>query len=362
MRVVPQVFLKRPKILVVDDSEQNIELVSAMMRAEGYDVVTAADGLEALALVAADLPELILLDIMMPKLDGYQVCRLLKGRPETCLVPIVLITALGDEADKILGIEAGADDFLTKPFSHTELRARVRSLLRLKAFTDELEHAETMLLTLGRTVEAKDPYTQGHCERLATYSVALGRALGLPPDDLTALDRGGALHDLGKIGIPDAILLKPSGLSDAEWAIMREHPIIGERICLPLRSLKKVLPIIRHHHERWDGKGYPDGLSGEAIPLTARILQVVDIFDALTTQRPYKPALPWQAAIAALRDEVACGWRDPRLVEAFIELVEHGGLPKVSEASDRGQVCLPHVLDCELPPLHTRIPPKAEKA
>jgi putative two-component system response regulator len=324
---------KPPRVLIVDDIRQNVDLVSSLMRAEGYEVASASNGLEALAQVASTPPDLILLDIMMPTLDGYAVCRQLKARPETRLVPIVLITALGDEADKLLGIEAGADDFLSKPFSHAELKARVRSLVKLKAFTDELEHAETMLLTLGRTVEAKDPYTQGHCERLAVYSVALGRVLCLPPDELTALDLGGALHDLGKIGIPDAILLKPSGLTEAEWAIMREHPVIGERICLPLRSLRRVLPIIRHHHERWDGGGYPDGLAGKAIPITARILQVADIFDALTTERPYKPALSQAAALAALRDEVARGWRDPAVVEAFIELVERGGLPRSPQAS-----------------------------
>ena len=323
---------KPPRILIVDDIPQNVDLVRSLMQAEGYEVASASNGLEALAQVAAAPPDLILLDIMMPTLDGYAVCRQLKARPETRLVPIVLITALGDEADKLLGIEAGADDFLTKPFSQAELKARVRSLLKLKAFTDELEYAETMLLTLGRTVEAKDPYTQGHCERLAAYSVALGLMLGLPPDDLTALDRGGALHDLGKIGIPDAILLKPAGLTKPEWAIMREHPVIGERICLPLRSLKLVLPIIRHHHERWDGGGYPDGLAGEAIPLTARILQVVDIFDALTTARPYKPALSQATALAALREEVARGWRDPGVVEPFIALVERGGLTEASQA------------------------------
>jgi putative two-component system response regulator len=316
----------------VDDIPQNVDLVSSLMRSEGYEVTSAADGLEALAKVADAPPDVILLDIMMPALDGYAVCRQLKARPETRLVPIVLITALGDEADKLLGIEAGADDFLTKPFSHAELKARIRSLLKLKAFTDELEHAETMLLTLGRTVEAKDPYTQGHCDRLSTYSVALGRVLGLRADDLTALERGGSLHDLGKIGIPDSILLKPSGLTGPEWAIMREHPVIGERICLPLRSLKRVLPIIRHHHERWDGGGYPDGLAGEAIPHTARILQVVDIFDALTTARPYKPALSQADALSMLRDEVARGWRDPGVVGPFIELVERGELPPVLHA------------------------------
>lgn len=329
MRTPLRLSLKKPRILVVDDHAQNIELLSALMQAEGYAVVPASDGLEALAEVASATPDLILLDIMMPGLDGYAVCRQLKERPETCLVPIILLTALGSEEHLLRGIEAGADDFLTKPFSRAELKARVRSLLKLKAYTDELEHAETMLLMLGRTVEAKDPYTQGHCERLSAYSVALGRALNLPPEDLMALDRGGALHDLGKIGIPDAILLKPTALSDAEWVIMREHPAIGERICLPLLSLKPVLPIIRHHHERWDGSGYPDGLAGEAIPLTARILQTVDIFDALTTARPYKPALSHQAAIQALQDEVACGWRDPHVVQPFIELVARDGLPKV---------------------------------
>ncbi|MDD5558478.1 HD domain-containing phosphohydrolase [Candidatus Methylomirabilis sp.] len=314
-------------ILVVDDNPQNVELLTVLMQAEGYEVVVAADGLEALAQVAAFPPDLILLDIMMPKLDGYAVCRRLKQEAPTRLVPIVLLTALGAEEARVQGIEAGADDFIMKPFSRAELRARVRSLLRLKAFTDELEYAEAMLLALSRTVEAKDPYTQGHCERLAAYSVALGRKLGLPPEELTALDRGGVLHDLGKIGIPDAILLKPSGLSEAEWVIMREHTVIGERICQSLRSLLRVLPIIRHHHERWDGSGYPDGLAGEAIPLTARILQIADIFDALMTARPYKPAWSLQTACNILRDEVACGWRDPAVVGPFIELVERGELP-----------------------------------
>ncbi len=321
-----QISSKPPRLLVVDDNVQNVELLTALMEAEGYEVISAADGLEALAHVAASPPDMILLDIMMPKLDGYAVCRRLKEQVSTRLVPIVLLTALGEEAARIRGIEAGADDFITKPFSRTELQARIRSLLQLKTFTDELEHAETMLLTLGQIVEAKDPYTQGHCEQVTAYSVALGKRLGLPLEDLTALDRGGSLHDLGKIGIPDAILLKPTALTEAEWAIMCEHPLIGERICLSLKSLRRVLPIIRHHHERWDGSGYPDGLKGEAIPITARVLQVADIYDALTTVRPYRPALSPETACNTLRDEVARGWLDPYVVCLFIELIERGGL------------------------------------
>lgn len=321
-----QISSRPPRLLVVDDNPQNVELLTALMQVEGYEVDVASDGVEALAHMAVSPPDLILLDIMMPKLDGYAVCRRVKEEATTRLVPVVLVTALGAEDARIKGIEAGADDFITKPFSRTELRARVRSLLKLKTFTDELEHAETMLLALGRTVEAKDPYTQGHCGRLASYSVALGKTLGLPPEELTALDRGGSLHDLGKIGIPDAILLKPSALSEPEWGIMREHPLIGERICLSLKSLQRVLPIIRHHHERWDGGGYPDGLAGEAIPITARILQIADIYDAMRTARPYKPAMPIAAACRTLLDETARGWRDPDVARPFIELVEHGEL------------------------------------
>ncbi|PWB46605.1 MAG: metal-dependent phosphohydrolase [Candidatus Methylomirabilota bacterium] len=314
---------KSSRLLVVDDNAQNAELLTALMEAEGYTVEVATDGQEALSQVVTAPPDLILLDVMLPKVDGYAVCQRLKKEAATRLVPIVLVTALGAEEARIRGIEAGADDFITKPFSRTELKARVRSLLQLKTFTDELEHAEAMLLMLGRTVEAKDPYTRGHCERLSACSVALGKWLGLPSEDLTALDRGGSLHDLGKIGIPDAILLKPGGLSDSEWTVMREHPLIGERICLSLKSLDRVRPIIRHHHERWDGSGYPDRLTGQAIPVTARIMQVVDIYDALRIARPYKPALSVQAACDILRDETARGWRDPDVVRPFIEMVEH---------------------------------------
>ena len=312
----------RTRILAVDDSALDRERLKDELTAEGYQVATAQDGEEALVSVASEAPDLILLDVIMPKLDGYEVCRRLKSDGRTILIPVVMITSLQATEERIKGIEAGADDFLSKPFNRQELLTRVRSLLKLKRHTDELENAETVLFSLALSVEAKDPYTAGHCDRLARYCVALGRELGVSEEYLKALHRGGILHDVGKIGIPESILLKPGHLTPEERAVMQAHPAIGERICAPLKSLRLVLPIIRHHHERWDGSGYPDGLAGGAIPLTARILQVVDLFDAFTTQRPYKPALSLEESFALMREETLKGWWDTRLVESFIGLVQ----------------------------------------
>ncbi|HSB79597.1 MAG TPA: HD domain-containing phosphohydrolase [Candidatus Methylomirabilis sp.] len=311
----------RTRILVVDDSPLDLQLLEDLLTSEGYLVTCAQDGEEALAKVAVEPPDLILLDVVMPKLDGYEVCRRLKSDGRTILIPVVMITSLQATHERIKGIEAGADEFLSKPFNRQELMTRAQSLLKLKRHTDELESAETVLFTLALSVEAKDPYTEGHCDRLARYSVALGRGLDLPPEYLKALHRGGILHDVGKIGIPDAILLKPGPLTETERVVIQTHPSIGERICAPLKSLRLVLPIIRHHHERWDGSGYPDGLAGEAIPVTARILQVVDLYDAITTQRPYKPAYSPERAFEIMREETAKGWWDARLIEAFIALI-----------------------------------------
>ena len=311
-------------ILVVDDNALNRQFLKDELEDKGYLVSTAEDGEEALAIVAENPPDLILLDVMMPKLDGYEVCRRLKSDERTILIPVVMVTALTASHERIKGIGVGADDFLSKPYNRLELLTRVRSLLKLKRHTDELENAETVLFTLALSVESKDPYINDHCGRLARYSVALGRKQGLPPEQLKALHRGGILHDLGKIGVPDSILLKPGPLNDVERAVIREHPAIGEKICAPLKSLRLVLPIIRHHHERWDGTGYPDGLAGEAIPITARILQSVDIYDALITERPYKPAYSHEQACAIMREEVARGWWDRTMVEALITLLSNG--------------------------------------
>lgn len=309
-------------VLVVDDLAASVGLLERLLVGDDYAVVTAANGREAIDMVRQTRPDVVLMDVRMPILDGFAACRALKSAPETRLLPVVLLTGSAELADRVRAIDAGADDFLTKPIDAIELRARLRSLVRLKRYTDELDSAESVILSLARTVEARDPYTEGHCERLARYAVALGRRLALPDEDMAALHRGAFLHDIGKIAIPDAVLFKPGPLSHAEAAIMRTHPIVGDRLCGDLRVLARVRPIVRHHHERLDGSGYPDGLEGASVPLLAQIVAIVDVFDALVTDRPYRQAMPVAAGIMELRKEVARGWHDAALVEAFIAAVE----------------------------------------
>jgi putative two-component system response regulator len=297
-------------------------LLNELLSAQGYKVVMAYDGADALKQVANEPVDLVLLDVMMPQLSGFEVCEKIKSSPDTYLIPVILITALSEKQDRIEGIKAGADDFLTRPVDRTELLARVRSLLKLKQRTDELERAETVLFTLARSIEGKDPYTHGHCERLAEYSATLATHLGLPEEQVIALRRAGVVHDIGKIAVPDSILLKPSKLTPEEWKLVQEHPIVGERICEPLKSFRLVLPVIRYHHEKFNGSGYPDGLAGENIPVTARVLQIVDVYDALTTIRPYKPAFSTSDALQTMNEEVAKGWWDPDIFDQFERLVK----------------------------------------
>src|SRR6202140_3958034 len=308
-------------ILVADDNEANRELLSALLSAEGYQVVCAADGQQALARVNSDSIDLALLDVVMPRPTGFEICQEMKSMPETRLIPIILLTSLNSDADRIHGIMCGADDFLNKPVNKHELLARVHSLLRLKQFTDELDNAETVLFSLALSIEAKDPYTGGHCDRLSNYSMRVAERLRLPEDLRVALRRGALIHDIGKLAVPEHILLKPGPLTSEERTIMQQHSITGERICSPLRSFRQVLPIIRHHHEKWDGSGYPDGLKAEQIPLTARILQVTDVYDALTTDRPYRKALPKEEALAILREETKRGWLDRSILDEFEAVV-----------------------------------------
>jgi putative two-component system response regulator len=310
-----------PRILVVDDHPTIAGLMDLLLTQRGYDVVTAENAEQAAAEVRRQAPDLILSDVKMPGKSGYELCRELKSDPATRLIPFVLITGLTDSADKMRGIEAGADDFLNKPVLAEELTARVRSLLRVKEFTDELETADSVLCTLGLIVEGRDPYTEGHCERLAVRAADMGRHLGLDEDSIVALRRAGYLHDLGKIAVPDSILKKGSDLTLPEWEIMKQHPVTGENICKPLKSLKLVLPIIRHHHEHADGSGYPDGLRAGEIPLLPRILQVVDVYDALRTARPYKPALSHDQSAETMRQEARQGLWDAELVNEFFNLL-----------------------------------------
>ena len=313
---------RAPRILVVDDQPSIAGLMSQLLMMRGYDVVTASNAEQAEAEVRRQAPDLILSDVMMPGKSGYDLCRTLKENAATRLIPFVLITGLSDSSDKVRGIEAGADDFLNKPVLAEELIARVKSLLRLKEFTDELETADSVLCTLGLIVEGRDPYTEGHCERLSVRAADLGRHLGMDEDSIIALKRGGYLHDLGKIAVPDEILKKGSDLTPAEWEVMKLHPITGENICKPLHSLHLVLPIIRHHHEHSDGSGYPDGLTASDIPVLPRVLQVVDVYDALRTARSYKPAQTHEQASQTMREEARRGLWDAELVSEYFSMLE----------------------------------------
>jgi putative two-component system response regulator len=324
-------------MLVADDQAANRELLTELLTTEGFKVVTVSDGAAALEELARTPIDLVLLDVMMPRLTGFQTCEKIKANPDTYLIPVILITALSDRQDRIEGIKAGADDFLSRPVDRTELLARVRSLLKLKLRTDELERAESVLFTLARSIEGKDPYTHGHCERLSDYSARLAEHLGLAEDQVTALRRAGVVHDIGKIAVPDAILLKPSKLSEDEWKLIREHPVVGERICAPLKSFRSVLPIIRHHHEKFDGSGYPDNLRGNDIPVAARVLQIVDVYDALTTERPYKKAFSTTDALQTMKEEVAKGWWDPQIFDQFERLVRSGAADFLSRGTAAGR-------------------------
>jgi putative two-component system response regulator len=256
----------------------------------------------------------------MPGITGIELCRQLKADQATHLIPVVLLTAQGELDTRVAGLEAGADDYFTKPVHLRELRARLRALIRLKRVVEELEQAENMITTLALTIEARDTYTAGHCVRLASYAVELGERLGLGPDEVGALRLGGFLHDLGKIRVPDSVLLKPGPLTADEWRMIKEHPDAGDRLATPMRTLSLVRPIVRHHHERLDGRGYPDKLVGEEIPYLARVMAVVDVFDALRTRRPYKPPLDEAEALRILVEGARTGQLDPDIVRVFGEI------------------------------------------
>jgi putative two-component system response regulator len=317
-------------ILVVDDEEANLNLLQRLLERSGYRVVRAHHGEEALDAVTREKPDVVLSDVRMPGRDGFQICRLLKHDPATRLTPVILMTGSTDGDDRLRAIDAGADDLIAKPIEPTELKARVRSLVQLKRFTDDLDSAETVLRNLAIMVEARDPYTDGHCQRLTQYARLLGERLNLSPDQLSTLSRGAYFHDIGKISIPDSILLKPGALTAEEYARIREHPLTGERLCGNFRVLHQVRPIVRWHHELVDGSGYPDGLRGSAIPLLAQIVGIVDVFDAITTTRPYREAMSTERAVAELIEDAKLGRRDRFLVDEFVSVIEQHRLGAIS--------------------------------
>lgn len=313
------------KILVVDDDPLILDVLVRFLQREGYEPTTASDGMEALRLVADMHPDLILLDVMLPEMDGFAVCKRLKDDERTALIPVTMLTGLDDREHRRRGMEAGADDFLTKPFEQSLLQARIRSQLRVKRLTDQLERTESVIFMLALAVETKDAYTEGHLRRLAYYGEQLAVAAGLSMEAAKAVRYGGILHDIGKIGVDDAILSKPGPLTPAEYEEIKKHPEVGARIIAPMRFASEVQPIILAHHERWDGGGYPRGLRGEDIPVGARIIAIVDAFDAMTTDRPYREALSRQEALYRLRAGGGIQW-DKHLVAIFLDMVEHDKL------------------------------------
>jgi putative two-component system response regulator len=309
------------RILVVDDNPSIALLLKQLLTAEGYEVNIARDGLEAIARVGEFVPDLILLDLDLPYLSGDEVCKRLKNSPATRLIPIVIVTAQSEFQNKLDAWEYGADDYLTKPFHLVEVTARCRSLLRIKRLVEERDSAESVVFALARAVEAKSPFTHGHSERVMVYALALAEALDLPHEECEILRKGALLHDIGKISVPDAILNKPGPLTPEEFDIIKEHTSAGAHIVEPLHSVRNAAPLIRWHHERLDGKGYPDRLKGDEIPYLVRILSVADVYDSLASDRPYRPRMAHHTCLEFLRDNANGGGLDVELVALFEEVV-----------------------------------------
>lgn len=313
---------KAPLILIVDDLEDHLNLMEAILMKEGYRIQTTMHVEEAIQITKDISPDLAILDVMMPVMNGFELCKKLKVMSKKKFFPIILVTSLNQLEDKITGLEVGADDFFSKPFNSIELTTKIRSLIKLRKLQDELENSENIILTLAIAIEAKDPYTKGHSERVGSFSSEFARFIGLSEKDVINVKKGGILHDIGKIGLNETILHKKAPLSEEEIEVIRKHPVVGMEIVKPLQSLQQILPIIRHHHERWDGNGFPDELKGEQIPITARIVNIVDTFDAMVSIRPYRAVLfTITEVLRIMRAERFSGQWDPNLVERFVEMM-----------------------------------------
>lgn len=317
----------RVNILVVDDNHSNVELLEALLSSRGYNILKAYNGEDALKLVEMVRPHIVLLDVMMPRMDGYEVCRRLKGKDTTRFIPVIMLTALSDIDDKIKGIEAGADDFISKPFQRPELLARVKSLVRVKNLLEELEDARNVIFSLATVLDVNDTYTHGHSRRVSDIAVKLAGYLGLSLQEQNNIRDAGFLHDIGKVATDKDVLHKPGALNGKEYEHVKQHPVVGEKICSPLKFAKPLLPMIRSHHERFNGTGYPDGLAGADIPLGARIIGIVDLYDALTSARPYRRGMPQEVALEVMKLEAGKGYWDREILMPFVEIAQKESPP-----------------------------------
>jgi putative two-component system response regulator len=325
---------ERNTILIVDDEPAGRETLESILEPEGYYLVLAENGYQAIEQAKAIQPDVILLDVMMPGMNGFEVCRHIRNEKELAEVPILFLTALDDRQSLLNGLEAGADDFISKPFDRYELRARLLGITRLNRYRKlinerkNLDEAHKQLLFAydetiegwSRAMDLRDKETEGHSQRVTELTLKLATAFGIPKQDLVYVRRGALLHDMGKLGIPDAILLKAGKLTDEEWDFMRQHPQLAYNMLYPIEYLRPALDIPYCHHEKWDGTGYPRGLQGEQIPLVARLFAIVDVWDALTSDRPYRKAWDREIVLAHIKEESGKHF-DPNIVDAFLQLV-----------------------------------------
>ncbi len=323
------------RILVCDDDTSVRSFLSRTLVRSGFRVRTAESGEQALEEIATHPPDLLLLDLDLPGMNGFDVIRHVRAKHGCELLPVVLITGHTDTQSCEMGLGAGADEFASKPFEIRQLLARVRSLLRVKHATDLLERTENVVMALARAVEARDECTDRHIRRIAEYSRTLSIALGASHEEADYAWYGGMLHDVGKIAIDPGLLRKPGPLTDEEFDQVKRHPEMGAAIIASLRFAPIVAPIVRAHHERWDGFGYPNGLSGEDIPLAARVVSVVDSYDAMTTDRPYRHALETTEAVRRLREGGGRQW-DHTVVDVFVDLLQSGELPDLGGSCPGG--------------------------
>ncbi|HXN58279.1 MAG TPA: HD domain-containing phosphohydrolase [Candidatus Angelobacter sp.] len=322
-------------VLVADDEDASQRELRTLLERGGYRVITAGDGAAALRTLAAHECDLVLCAAVLPDMDGFEVCRAIKQAPATREIPVVLLMAGDDEVQRERAIQAGADDVAVKPVDRARLLALVRVQLRIAGLNGQLHKLESVVVTLARAVEDRDHTSAGLSEKVAHWAMQLGSALALPDDQLTLLYRAALLHDVGTVSVPVDVLSKQGRLDPGEFSQVKRHPIVGEEILAALPSAEQVLPAVRHHHERVDGAGYPDGLGGEDIPLFARIIAIADAFVAMSNDRPYRPRRPRDEVIRILRQGEGKQW-DATLVERFLQLVDQADATSIPEAQTAG--------------------------